>query len=455
LTGINFGAVGLHHSPFRHNANEAGVTSDPQTNESQTSPDTAALRDLLAGAGERKPRWGLRLLVIILLLGASYGAWVLTGTSTTYSYTTSAVKTGDLTVLVTATGSVEPTVQVDVSSEQSGTVREVLADYNSVVKKGDILARLDTEKLTAELKSKEAALAAAHANVAKAKADELSAEATVKRQTTLVGSKVSTQQDLDSAEFNFQAAQATRESAEANVTAAEADLDQAKLSLRKATIVSPIDGIVLSRDVDSGATVAASLEAPTLFTLAGDLRQMELQVSIDEADVGQIAVGQDATFTVDAFPDQRFPAKITDVRYASETVNDVVTYKGILSVRNDELLLRQGMTATADIVVKSIKNALLIPNAALRYSPPQVAGAKSEKSGGGGGVFGLFRPPRATPVSAPEPTGSERTVWVLRNGQPVALNIEIGASDGQNTVIVSDDLREGDLVITDSTAKKG
>lgn len=431
------------------------MTSEPKTSETQTSPDTAALRDLLAGTGKRKPRWGLRLLILAAVLGAVYGAYVLTSTSTTYNYTTAAVKTGDLTVIVTATGSVEPTVQVDVSSEQSGTVREVLADYNSEVKKGDVLARLDTEKLTAELKSKEAALAAARANVAKAKADELSAEATVRRQTTLVGSRVSTQQDLDSAEFSLQAAQATRESAEANVTAAEADLEQAKLSLRKATIVSPIDGIVLSRDVDSGATVAASLEAPTLFTLAGDLRKMELQVSIDEADVGQIAVGQDATFTVDAFPDQRFPAEITDVRYASETVNDVVTYKGILSVRNDELLLRQGMTATADIVVQAIKNALLIPNAALRYTPPQMTEAKSEESGGGGGMFSLFRPPRETSVSAPEPTGSERTIWVLRNGQPVAINIVIGASDGQNTVIAGGELREGDLVITDSTTKTG
>lgn len=431
------------------------MTSNPKTSETQTSPDTAALRDLLAVTGKRKSRWGLRLAVLAVLLGAGYGAWVFTSKSASYSYTTSTVKTGDITVLVTATGSVEPTVQVDVSSEQSGTVREVLADYNSEVKKGDVLARLDTEKLTAELKSKEAALAAAHANVAKAKADELSAQATVKRQTTLVGSRVSTQQDLDSAEFSYQAAQATRESAEANVRAAEADLEQAKLSLRKATIVSPIDGIVLSRDVDSGATVAASLEAPTLFTIAGDLRQMELQVSIDEADVGQIAVGQDATFTVDAFPDQRFPAKITDVRYASETVNDVVTYKGILSVRNDELLLRQGMTATADIVVQSIKNALLIPNAALRYTPPQLADSKGATGGGGGGMFSLFRPPRATPITAPEPTGSERTIWVLRNGQPVALTIEIGASDGQNTVIVRGELREGDLVITDSTTKTG
>ncbi|MFN7093574.1 MAG: efflux RND transporter periplasmic adaptor subunit, partial [Allorhizobium sp.] len=267
-----------------------------------------------------------------------------------------------------------------------------------------------------------------------------------------VSSRVSTQQDLDTAEYTFQAASAARESAEADVISAQAALEQANLSLSKATIASPIDGIVLSRNVDPGATVAASLEAPTLFTIAGDLRLMELQVSIDEADVGQVAVGQTATFTVDAFPDQRFPAEITSIRYASETVNDVVTYKGILSVANDDLLLRQGMTATADIVVQSVEDGLLIPNAALRYSPPATQTVTAQ---GGSGVFSLFRPPRQAPASAPEPTGSERTIWLLREGQPVAVNIEIGSSDGQNTVIVKGDVKEGDRVITDQTVRNG
>lgn len=180
---------------------------------------------------------------------------------------------------------------------------------------------------------------------------------------------------------------------------------------------------------------------------------MELQVSIDEADVGQVAVGQTATFTVDAFPEKRFPATITSIRYAAETVNDVVTYKGILSVANDDLLLRQGMTATADIVVQSVSGALLIPNAALRYQPP--AAVAEPASRGGSGVFSLFRPPRQAPAAPPEPKGSERTVWVLRNGAPVAVNIEIGASDGQNTVIAKGELKEGDRVITDQTVRKG
>lgn len=419
----------------------------------ETSPETEELKAILAAAARPKARWGLRFLGLVAILGLGYGAYLWSAGGTTVSYTTQELKPGDLTVVVTATGSVEPTVQVDVSSEQSGTVRDVLVDFNSEVKKGDVLARLDTDKLSADLKAKEAALASARASVSKARADEQSAKAKLDRLTTLVSSRVSTQQDLDTAEYTFQAAEAGRQSAEADVSSAEAALEQAKLSVSKATILSPIDGIVLSRNVDTGATVAASLEAPTLFTLAGDLRQMELQVSIDEADVGQVAIGQTATFTVDAFPEKRFPAKIISIRYAAETVSDVVTYKGILSVANDDLLLRQGMTATADIVVQSVKNGLLIPNAALRYSPPSTTAA--ETSGGGSGVFSLFRPPRQAPASAPEPEGSERTIWLLRDGQPVAVNIEIGASDGQNTVIVKGDVKEGDRVITDQTVRNG
>ncbi len=425
------------------------MTDEPK---SLTSPETEELKAILASAARPRARWGLRLLGLAAIAGLAYAGYLWTASGTTVSYTTTALKPGALTVVVTATGSVEPTVQVDISSEQSGTVRDVLVDYNSEVKKGDILARLDTDKLSADLKAKEAALASARASVSKAQADEQSAKSKLDRLVTLVSSRVSTQQDLDTAEYTFQAASAARQSAEADVISAEAALEQAKLSVSKATIVSPIDGIVLSRNVDSGATVAASLEAPTLFTIAGDLRQMELQVSIDEADVGQVAVGQTATFTVDAFPDKRFPATITSIRYAAETVSDVVTYKGILSVANDDLLLRQGMTATADIVVEQVTGALLIPNAALRYSPPA---AVTQPTGGGSGVFSLFRPPRQAPASIPEPEGRERTVWLLRNGQPVAVNIEIGSSDGQNTVIVKGDLKEGDQVITDQTVRNG
>ncbi|WP_084364379.1 efflux RND transporter periplasmic adaptor subunit [Rhizobium sp. RU36D] len=413
---------------------------------------SADLAAVLATASTRKSgwRWLWRLVVVAALAGGGYGYYLYSRDNSAPSYVTTTAKTGDLTVIVTATGSVEPTVQVDVSSEQSGTVREVLADFNSQVRKGEVIARLDTAKLEADVKNAEAKLQSAKATVAKTDADLKAAGASLERLKTLSANRVSTQQDLDEAQYKYDAAIATKESAEADVLSAEASLQLSRLSLSKATIISPIDGIVLSRDVDPGATVAASLEAPTLFKIAGDLRQMELQVAIDEADVGQIAVGQKASFTVDAFPDKQFPAEITAVRYASKTVNDVVTYLGILAVRNDEMLLRQGMTATADITVQAINGALLVPNAALRYTPPQTAAAPSS----GGGMFSLFRPPRMGSLTAPEPVGKERTVWVLKGGVPAAVNIEIGATDGQNTVVTKGDIAPGALLITDTQTKR-
>lgn len=413
-----------------------------------SQPDLATL---LASAGGRRDgrRWLWRgAALVVVAAGAAYFSFG--GGETVYKYTTVPAKKGDLTVLVTATGSIEPTVQVVVSSEQSGTIREVFVDYNSNVKKGEIVARLDTAKLEADVKSAEAKLLSSKAAVSKAIADMNSAQVTLERLTNLVSNRVSSQQDLDAARYAHDAAVATKESAEAEVLSAEASLQQARLNLSKADIISPIDGIVLSRDVDPGATVAASLSAPTLFTIAGDLEQMELQVAIDEADVGQVEVGQTATFTVDAFPDERFPAEITSIRYASETLNNVVTYKGILSVDNSSLKLRQGMTATADIVVQSIDNGLLVPNSALRYSP---AASAEPQSRGGSSIFSFFRPPRMGALTAPEPAGTERTVWLLKDGTPVAVNIEIGASDGQNTVVTEGEIAEGDQLITDETAR--
>ena len=431
------------------------MTSDSETAPPAARTETEELAALLGSGKKRggRSRWIWRFGAAGIVVAAAYGYWSYSSQGTAYNYATTAAKKGALTVLITATGSVEPTVQVDVSSEQSGTVRDVLVDYNSPVTKGQIVARLDTAKLEANVKSAEASLMSARASVAKADADMKSARATYDRLKSLVSSRVSSQQELEAAGYTLEAAEATKASAEANVLSAEAELEQARLNLSKATISSPIDGIVLSRDVDPGATVAASLEAPTLFTIAGDLKQMELQVDVDEADVGQVAIGQKATFTVDAFSDKRFPAEIIDVRYAPQTVNDVVTYMGILKVDNDQMLLRPGMTATADIVVQSIDNALLIPNAALRYTPPESQTAAP--SGGGSGVFSLFRPPRMGSISAPEPAGSERTVWLMKNGVPTAINVEIGASDGQNTVVTKGDLAEGDLLIIDATEKNG
>lgn len=412
------------------------------------TPDLAAV---LAASGKqgRHRRWRGRLLVLVILLVAAAGAaYFYTGRGRgEYTYTTQPVKRGDLTVLVTATGSVQPTEQVDISSELSGTMRTVNVDYNSTIRSGDVLAVLDTNKLEADVKSARAKLNSARANVVKANADLQSAGTSLDRLKNLVKSNVSTQQSLDDATYKYDSAVAAKEINEAEVLASEADLQLAEVNLGKAKIVSPIDGVILTRSVDPGATVAASFSAPVLFTIAGDLKKMELQVDVDEADVGQIAVGQKATFTVDAYADRTFPAEIEQIRFASETTNNVVTYKAVLSVDNADLLLRPGMTATADITVEAVKDTLMVSNAALRYAP-------EAESRGGRGIFGLFRPPRMGRRSGGDEalTGAKRRVWVLRNGSQVPLVIQVGSSDGQYTQVASGDLKEGDALVTDAVA---
>ena len=408
------------------------------------TPDLAAI--LSASGGQRKRgNWTLRIAVIALLAAAAGGYLFLSRGESAFVYTTQAAKKGDLSVVVTATGSVQPTDQVDISSEQSGTVRQVNVTYNSPVKVNDVLAELDTNKLAADVQSARAKLASSKANVAKADADLGGALSKLERLKSLVLNKVSTQQDLDTAQFAYDSAKATKEINEADVLSSEADLRLAEVNLGKSKIVSPIDGVVLTRDVDPGATVASSLSAPVLFTIAGDLRKMELQVSVDEADVGQVAVDQQAKFTVDAYPEMSFPAAITTVRFASETVSNVVTYKAILSVDNEKLLLRPGMTATADITVQAVKDALLLPNAALRYAPVSTA------AGSRRGMFSMFGPPpRPQPTAAP--VGNERAVWILRDNQPVRIPVTIGATDGQFTVLTSGEIKADDALITDATA---
>ncbi|XUY25721.1 efflux RND transporter periplasmic adaptor subunit [Agrobacterium sp. rho-8.1] len=411
------------------------------------------LRDILVSAktGKKKSRRFLYTTVVILVLVGSGAYYYVAGKSgVTYTYTTQDAKKGDLAVIVTSTGSVQPTDQVDISSELSGTIRKVNVTYNSPVKAGDVLAELDTNKLEADVQSARAKLASAKASVLKAKADLGSAKSSMDRLRSLVQSKVSSQQDLEVAQFTYDAAAATLEVNSASVLSSEADLRLAELNLGKARIISPINGVVLTRDVDPGATVASSLNAPVLFTIAGDLRHMELQVAIDEADVGKVDTGQTATFNVDAYPEKSFPAIIETVRFASETVSNVVTYKGILTVDNAELLLRPGMTATANIVVEEVKDAILVPNAALRYTPPR------ESASRGGGLMGLFRPPRMGRQrggNGGEQETTKRSIWVLRDNAPVAVPVETGATDGQFTAIKSGEIKPDDQIITDATQR--
>jgi len=346
---------------------------------------------------------------------------------------------------VTATGTVEPTNEVSISSELSGTVREVLADYNDTVKAGEVLARLDTDKLKASVSLAKATKAAREADVQQAQATADETAATLTRTSDLAAKGLSAQQALDSAVAADDRAQAALASARANLQIAEANLSIAETDLTKAEIVSPIDGVVLSRDIEVGQIVAASFSAPELFTLAEDLGKMQLEVDVDEADMGKVKAGDPATFTVEAFSNQRFPAEITMVRYSPETVEGVVTYKAILTVDNSDLVLRPGMTATADITVETVKDTLQVPNAALRYSPP----VETVSRNSGSGLIGLImpRPPSRNSQTASNGTSSE--VYVLRNGAPVAVPVEVGSSDGTNTAVTGD-LKAGDSVIVSS-----
>jgi HlyD family secretion protein len=364
-------------------------------------------------------------------------------------YVTEPVVRGNLTVIVTATGSVQPTNHVDISSELSGTMRKVNVDFNSVVKVGQTLAELDTDKLLATVESSRAHITSARAKAEEARATQVEKERDLARKSNLAERNVISTLDLDTARAAYDRAAAALASAQADVGVAEADLKLSEANLAKAKIISPINGVVLTRNVDPGQTVASSLQAPVLFSIAEDLRQMEVQVDVDEADVGKVKEGQRATFSVDAYPERKFSAQIRELRYGSEVVQGVVTYKAVLSTDNGELLLRPGMTATAEIAVQHVEQALLIPNAALRFAPP----AAEETSGG---LLSRLLPgrPRFRAASRREDTGNSRTVWMLRDGTPMAVDIGIGASDGKRTEVLKGELSEAHAVITDAAANR-
>ncbi|MFT6897726.1 MAG: HlyD family secretion protein [Paraglaciecola sp.] len=262
------------------------------------------------------------------------------------------------------------------------------------------------------------------------------------------------EQDCDAAQASYDRAVANMASVKAQVVQAQAALDAELTTLAKATIHSPIDGIVLIRDVEPGQTMAASFQTPVMFTLAENLTQMELHVDVDEADVGQIAVGQQALFTVDAYPNENFPAKITRVHFASQTVDGVVTYETVLSVDNSALLLRPGMTATADMLVKEVIDALLVPNAALRFNPPELAEQTSSRSGLLGNL--IPRPPSSTKTqdSTNNANKNQQQVWALHDGQPMAIGVTAGASNGIYTEITSGAI-ETDMALVIDTISAG
>ena len=358
-------------------------------------------------------------------------------------YTTEAVTRRNLSITITATGQLAPVNEVDVGSELSGTIKKVDVDFNEHVSAGQVLATLDTQELDAQAVQQQAALKVATAKVDQARATLKEAQLKQSRIDDLVKRKLASQQDLDVANAALLRARADVNGAIAQVAQAKASLDVVSAKLAKSVIRAPINGIILNRNVEPGQTVAATFNTPVLFSLAEDLRRMELHVDVDEADVGHLKEGQTGTFTVDTWPGRIFPAKVTQVRFAPQTVEGVVTYETLLSVDNTDLSLRPGMTATAEVTVASITDALTVPNAALRFTPPTAA---SERSGGS--VFTMLIPRHQHPRPAQAGQGSQGTVWLLKEKTPVAVTVETGMTDGRYTAITSANLPEGTKVIT-------
>jgi HlyD family secretion protein len=367
-------------------------------------------------------------------------------------YATEAATVGTLVVKVSATGNLQPTNQVDVGSELSGIVDQVFVDDNDEVKKGQVLARLDLSKLQDAVAKSRASLVAAEAQVLQAQATVAEARAALSRfrqVSQLSGGKVPSRSEMDTAEANLKRAEANVASARASVTQARATLQSDETNLGKANIRSPINGVVLARQIEPGQTVAASFQAPVLFKLAEDLAKMELQVDIDEADVGQVRAGQKATFSVDAWPGRQYSAVITRVGFGSQVKEGVVSYLAVLEVGNDDLSLRPGMTGTAEINTLTRENALLVPNAALRFTPAPTDTA--QKKSGGSVVSALMpRPPRPARKVQETTKGGNQRVWVLRDGQPVAVDVRTGATNGRVTEITGGSLTAGTQVITEA-----
>jgi len=391
------------------------------------TPDLAKMLE----QAQKKPRRGRKILIWLVLLLLTFGGayyWYQSSSTEAINYLTVPVTQGNLVVTATATGTIQPTRTVQVGSELSGTLESIYVNENDAVKKGQLLAVLDTAKLNDAIAKSSAALASAQAQVLLAQATVAEAQATLGRLQTvfrLSKGKVPSESELEVADATLKRALANENAAKAAVMQAQAELKTNETNLQKAQIKSPVDGVVLTREVEPGNTVVAAMSTPVLFTIAEDLAKMELQVQVDEADVASVRPGQPVTFTVSAWPGRQFPASIERVGLGSTTTDNVVTYKTILSVNNEDLALRPGMTATATITVAERRDVLLLPNAALRFIP--VTSGTDEE----------IRSSRA----------SGHRVWTLQQNQPQPVELTAGISNGRLTEIVSGPLTVGDSVI--------
>ena len=425
---------------------------------------------------KRKKKYLITIVIAILILVGGFFLYQWTGQNgSNQKFRLVKAERGEVDLVVTATGTINPVINVLVGSQVSGTIKGLYADFNSQVKEGQVIAQIDpaifqaqVDQAKANVLTNQANLLNAQANLVNAKANlvkadvaVLDAKRTLDRNLPLVEKKVIAQATMDTAQTNYDTAVAQRdvakaqidsatsqvESSKAQVEQAKAALKLAETNLRYATIRSPVNGTVISRNVDVGQTVAASLQAPTLFTIAKDLTQMQVDTNVSEADVGRITVGQDSTFTVDAYPGRIFRGKVSEIRNAPIIVQNVVTYDVVILVDNKDLKLKPGMTANVSVMIAHREGVLKIPNAALRFRP---VSAKSESGKGGSPqkVGGQAK-------SSEGDQGKPGKVWVLSPaGEPTPLSIVLGITDGTFSEVMSGDLREGGEVIVEETSGK-
>ena len=412
------------------------------------SPDTKELQARLgmsrSSRARRIGRWAVALLVLAALAAGAFKLRASRGAPPA-QYRTEAIESGTLTVSVTATGELKALTQVNIGTEISGVVESVAVDYNSPVRVGQILARVNTEKLEAQAAQARAGLQSAEAKRQQSQATLAEAQAELAKLQhvrELSGGRVPSRQEIDSQEASVKRAQADEASTAAQVAQSQASLAAIETDIRKAVIKSPINGIVLDRQVDPGQTVAASFQTPTLFTLAEDLTKMKLIIDVDEADIGNVKVGQVARFRVDAYPDRAFESRVQEVRSTPKTSNGVVTYQTVLTVDNKERL-QPGMTATAEITVTQVTDALLVPNAALRFTPPAAA-----RQAAGGGFRLLPRPPGAQRRDRSNEDAPPH-VWTEEGTELKAVEVALGPTDGKVTVVRPGSLSAGTPVIVD------
>jgi HlyD family secretion protein len=407
------------------------------------------------GSGKHLKRNLIFVFILLALFGGGWFWWsrIEKAKNQVPPYVTEILKRGDISLTITATGNLAPTTQVIVGGELSGTTLEVYVDFNDRVKLGTPMAKLDTSKLSQQTEISRATLKAAQAGVAQAEATVKESAAALNRQRELSQAKLVSTADYEVTIATAGRADADLLSAQAVVGEAEAQVRINEYDLSKAIIKSPIDGIVLTRSIEPGQTVAASFTAPQLFIIAEKLERMKLNVAIAEADIGRVAAGQKSTFTVDAWPDRSYTASVSKVSYGSAVTDNVVTYLAELEVSNDDLSLRPGMTATADIRVAESTNVFLVPTAALRFVPAAAAAPTSAKKSF---VQSLIPMPTR---NSNRPTDTDTTVkssgahiWVLRDGHAESIAVQLGLSDGRNTEISGAGLTDGMVVILRANA---